>query len=297
MYIYRTEKCLRYYEKVIETHRRTGYSAYRIAKMKLFPVRQCTMRRWIFNFVSGERRDSPDRVMEMKKRKTSEEWREETEALQKRVKDLEARLLQAEIKAEFYDEMINVAEAKFKIPIRKKSWRQTVGSLHARDSGRYPVGHLCGLFGVSKQAYYQYDDDAVLSKASREEFALQYVKDIRGHDPGMGFSKIWEMNRREFACDRTIGRDRFCRIARENGQNVRKRVCRPRTTDSAHGLPVYPNLIKEYIPSAADRLWVDITYIVIIDDDCRYHFCYLSMIQDAYSEEIFGWSVGPTLDA
>lgn len=114
----------------------------------------------------------------------------------------------------------------------------------------------------------------------------------------MGVSKIWEMYRREFACDRPIGRDRFCRIARENGQNVRKRVCRPRTTDSAHGLPVYPNLIKEYIPSAADRLWVsDITYIVINDDDCRYHFCYLSMILDAYSEEIVGWSVGPTLDA
>lgn len=28
---------------------------------------------------------------------------------------------QAEIKAEFYDEMINVAEAKFKVPIRKKA--------------------------------------------------------------------------------------------------------------------------------------------------------------------------------
>ena len=34
---------------------------------------------------------------------------------------LEAQLRQAEIKAEFYDEMINVAEAKFKVPIRKKA--------------------------------------------------------------------------------------------------------------------------------------------------------------------------------
>lgn len=44
----------------------------------------------------------------------------EVEELQKRVKELESRLLQAEIKAEFYNEMINVAESKFKIPIRKK---------------------------------------------------------------------------------------------------------------------------------------------------------------------------------
>ena len=34
---------------------------------------------------------------------------------------MEEQLLKAEIKAEAYDEMINVAEAKFKIPIRKKA--------------------------------------------------------------------------------------------------------------------------------------------------------------------------------
>lgn len=33
-----------------------------------------------------------------------------------------------------------------------------------------------------------------------------------------------------------------------------------------------------------------------MDDDYHYHFCYLSLILDAYTEEIVGWSVGPTLD-
>ena len=45
----------------------------------------------------------------------------EVKELQKRVKELEVQLLAAEIKAEAYDEMINVAEAKFRIPIRKKA--------------------------------------------------------------------------------------------------------------------------------------------------------------------------------
>ncbi len=45
----------------------------------------------------------------------------EVKELQKRIKELEAQLLAAEIKAEAYDEMINVAEAKFRIPIRKKA--------------------------------------------------------------------------------------------------------------------------------------------------------------------------------
>jgi len=38
------------------------------------------------------------------------------------------------------------------------------------------------------------------------------------------------------------------------------------------------------------------TYIIVMEDDIHYHFDYLSLILDAYSEEIIGWSVGPTLD-
>ena len=79
---------------------------------------------------------------------------------------------------------------------------------------------------------------------------------------------------------------------------VRQKVRKPRTKDSTHGLPVFPNLIKDYIPLAPNRLWVsDITYITIWIDAEHYHFCYLSLILDAYSEEIVGWSVGETLDA
>ena len=46
---------------------------------------------------------------------------EQNEALKKKVKSLEAKLLQAEIKAEAYDEMIKIAEARYRIPIRKKT--------------------------------------------------------------------------------------------------------------------------------------------------------------------------------
>lgn len=36
--------------------------------------------------------------------------------------------------------------------------------LRAKDSGRYNVWGLCVLFGKSKQAYYQYDEDLALGK-------------------------------------------------------------------------------------------------------------------------------------
>ena len=169
--------------------------------------------------------------------------------------------------------------------------------LHAESATECQVAELCGLFGVSKQAYYQYDEDAAHAKAAREEFALQYIRDIRKEDPGIGGMKLWYMYQRDFRFGNPIGRDRFCRIIDENNLKVRLRIRKPRTTDSTHGLPTYPNLIKDYIPTAANQLWVsDITYIVIMDDDYHYHFCYLSMILDAYTEEIVGWSVGPTLD-
>ena len=51
--------------------------------------------------------------------------------------------------------------------------------LHARDARRYPVSVLCGLLGVSKQAYYKRDENAGLSKAAQEEFALQFIREVR----------------------------------------------------------------------------------------------------------------------
>ena len=122
---------------------------------------------------------------------------------------------------------------------------------------------------------------------------MQYIKDVRKLDPGIGGPKLWYM----YKTDYPIGRDRFCRIIDENNLKVRLRVRKPRTTDSTHGLPTYPNLIKDFVPSEANQLWVsDITYMVIMDDASHYHFCYVSLVLDAYTEEIVGWSVGPTLD-
>ena len=170
--------------------------------------------------------------------------------------------------------------------------------LHARDARRYPVSVLCGLLGVSKQAYYKRDENAELAKAAQEEFALQYIREVRAKDPGIGGMKLWHMYRREFGAMHPMGRDRFEVLLDRWGLKVRRRVRAPRTTDSSHGLPTYPNLVRDFIPTAPDRLWVsDITYITVWLSETVYVFCYLSLVMDAYTEEIVGWSVGETLDA
>lgn len=107
------------------------------------------------------------------------------------------------------------------------------------------------------------------------------------------------MYQKEFCKEDPIGRDAFLDIIDEYGLKVREKPRRkPKTTDSSHGLPVYPNLIRDIIPTAPNQIWVsDITYIIIYVNPTSYYFCYLSMIMDSYSKEIIGWNLAPGLDA
>lgn len=137
-----------------------------------------------------------------------------------------------------------------------------------------------------------------MARAARKAFALEFAVLIREDDPGLGGEKIFEMYKKEFKNGKPIGRDAFLSVLNENGMKIRQKLRRkPKTTDSTHGLPTYPNLIKEFIPTSPNQLWVsDITYILIKERDGSYSFCYLSLIMDAYTKEIVGWSVGPTLE-
>ena len=136
-----------------------------------------------------------------------------------------------------------------------------------------------------------------MEKAAQESFAIEYVKRIRSKAPGIGGLKLWYMYRRDFDGNNPVGRDRFAYIIDRYGLKVRKKFRKPKTTDSSHGLPTYPNIVKDLIPARANQLWVsDITYITVWLDEYHYAFCYLSLILDAYTEEIVGWSVGPTLE-
>ncbi|KAF5073289.1 IS3 family transposase ISPg5 [anaerobic digester metagenome] len=154
------------------------------------------------------------------------------------------------------------------------------------------------MFGVTKQAYFKDIEQTRLTKLSQETFAVKFIHSVRKVDPGIGGMKLWHMYCKEFDGNAPLGRDRFETVVDKYGLKVRLKVRKPRTTDSRHGLPLYPNLVKTFIPSAPNQLWVsDITYIPIWIDEGECRFCYLSLIMDAYSEEIMGYQVGSTLEA
>ena len=157
---------------------------------------------------------------------------------------------------------------------------------------------MCRLLGVSKQAYYKHDD-RLMQRLAREAFVVEFVKDVRRKDPGIGGNKLWLMYTRCFGEENRVGYNRFYDIIEQYGLNVRKRKRRVSTTDSRHDLPLYPNLVKSLIPTRPCQLIVsDITYVPLWTDpiDGEYKFCYLSLVTDYYTKEIIGYSVGDTLE-
>ena len=120
MYQLRTEKQRMYFSEVIRLHYEKGFGENRISR--LLPIGHTTVSRWIAIFAKEKGIISEAQDMEKPQTTSSDqEQSADVKALRNRVKELEAQLLRAEIKAEFYDKMIDVAEAKFKIPIRKKA--------------------------------------------------------------------------------------------------------------------------------------------------------------------------------
>lgn len=150
---------------------------------------------------------------------------------------------------------------------------------------------------MTKQAFYKFDERKPLAKNLLKANALKFIMEVRAIDPGISGIKMWHMYKQEQAPIYHIGRDRFEDILDEYNLKAkrRKRVI-ARTTNSNHNLPLYPNLITDLIPLRPNQLWVsDITYIPVWVSDTRYIFAYLSIIMDAYTEEIVGWSLGETL--
>ena len=168
-----------------------------------------------------------------------------------------------------------------------------------RDVKAYPVTSLCELLGVSPQAYYKHGDSQ-MRKLAEEAFVVEYINGIRRKDRGIGGGKLWQMYRSSFGQEHSVGYNRFYDIIERHNLKVRKKRRRVSTTDSSHGLPLYPNLVKDFIPLGPNRLWVsDITYMALSPSaatgDCD--FCYLSVVTDYYTKEIVGWCVGETLEA
>jgi transposase InsO family protein len=91
----------------------------------------------------------------------------------------------------------------------------------------------------------------------------------------------------------TVNRKRVQRLMRADNLLCLRRRKFVTTTDSGHGLRVYPHLAAGLVLSGINQLWrADITYIRL-----REEFIYLAVILDACSRRAIGWALAGTLEA
>ena len=142
---------------------------------------------------------------------------------------------------------------------------------------------MCRVLEVSRAAYYR----ARQPPAGDNETALRdAIQRIAVEMPAYGSRRITAELRRQ---GWVINRKRVQRMMRQDNLLCLRRKKFIRTTDSEHGLAVYPNLVPTLDISAVNQLWVaDITYIRLLRE-----FVYLAVVLDAFSRRVIGWSLGP----
>jgi putative transposase len=142
---------------------------------------------------------------------------------------------------------------------------------------------------MSRAAYYRFRGRG---QAQRTDMNLRsQMQGIALRWPAYGYRRVHaELLRQGW----TINHKRVLRLLRaDNLLCVRRRKFMLGTTDSRHGLPIYPNLAAAMMLTSIDQLWVaDITYIRL-----PWEFVYLAVLLDAFSRRCLGWALQRSLDS
>jgi len=150
------------------------------------------------------------------------------------------------------------------------------------------VNRLCQMTGVSRAGYYRFRR---CQESRRASMTLRsQIQEIALRWPAYGYRRVhaqlvrqgWKVNHK-----------RILRLMRSDNLLCVRRRKLLFTTDSRHGLPLYPNLIKGLVVTSVDQLWVaDITYIRL-----QLEFVYLAVLLDAFSRRCLGWALQRSLEA
>ena len=154
-------------------------------------------------------------------------------------------------------------------------------------------GPLCMLFGKSRYGFYKKEKNKQ-RWLNEEQVVLELVAMVKRELPRIGTPKLYHMLKKPIQDHHIkMGRDSLHRLLCENGLTVKPRKRYVVTTDSRHWMKKYPNLIKDLVVDESEQVWVsDITYIQVGEG-----FNFLSLITDAYSKQIMGFCLHPTLEA
>jgi len=146
---------------------------------------------------------------------------------------------------------------------------------------------LCALLGVGRGWYYE--RPTIPSRSERDVALRDAIERVVLEFPGYGYRRITKALARE-GC--VVNHKRVLRLMRQESLLCQLKRRFVATTDSAHALRTYPNLVAGFEPTAPDQVWVaDITYIRLPTA-----FAFLACVLDAWSRRCVGWHLSRTID-
>jgi putative transposase len=146
---------------------------------------------------------------------------------------------------------------------------------------------MCRTAGVSRAGFYRFGREG--RPAGKDAKLRDEMQKVALEWPSYGSRRIKEeLKQRGWK----VNRKRVQRLMREDNLLCLRKRKFVVTTDSTHGLHVYPNLACEKVVTGVDQLWIaDITYIRLAEE-----FVYLAVILDACSRRVIGWELDDTLE-
>ena len=154
--------------------------------------------------------------------------------------------------------------------------------------GSLSIERMCERARVSRAGFY---------RSLREQRPVEEEMEVRSaiqqialeHRRRYGYRRISaELRRRGMQ----VNHKRVLRMMREDNLLCLRKRKFVVTTNSDHGLPVYPNRAGSMVVTGVDQLWIaDLTYIRLEEE-----FVYLAVILDAYSRRVIGWALDRTLE-
>jgi putative transposase len=158
----------------------------------------------------------------------------------------------------------------------------------AEEDEAMTIQRMCWIAGVSRAGLYRFDPNR--NFVDRDMTLRDAIQRIALEFPCYGRPRITRALRR---LGWKVNGKRVRRIMREDNLLCLRRRKYVVTTDSRHGLPVYPNLAGQMTLTGLNQLWVaDITYIRLETE-----FIYLAVVLDAYSRRVVGWALDRTLES
>lgn len=145
------------------------------------------------------------------------------------------------------------------------------------------------MLNLSLSSYYYKSKEQAAPEIKKENDLQDHIERIALEFTRYGYRRITHQLKREGI---TVNHKRVLRIMRESSLLVVAKRKWVKTTDSNHGYPIYPNLVKDSVLTGINQIWItDITYIRIL-----LGFVYLAVILDAFSRKSLGYCISKSLD-